>query len=727
MIEKARFNITAGMTVAFDFESFYDSKARYSLRVMTPYQYVMDPRFDAYLVAFNAENGERWVGNPQRFDWSSLTGAHMIAHNAAFDGLVLKRLQDLGRVASFDYTLDCTADMVAYFCVPRSLKDAAKRFLGETVSKAVRSNMDGRQWSSLTQDEVTAVVEYGGGDADLCLRLWQAKSKDWPEFERKVSRLNREAGWRGVRINRKATIEGLKLMQKVKADAEAKLPWVQRGIGAESTAELARHAKSLGLPIPNSFNKQDPAMQAWIKTHAEKHPFIQARIDVASVTKHIARLESMLELADEDDIIRFSSKYYGAHCLSGDHEVLTKAGWVRLDMWGGGEIAQWTEDFQIRFDAAWANRFVNTERTAVEIVAPGINAVMTHGHKIPAFARGNRSLFYVTSAGSLLREARVAVHIPVLEDNVDGPFTFSVINPAKHCREVPAPAYVYCPTTVTGFFLCRRQGSVFVSGNTGRSSGSGDDDAKGGSKFNVFNIPKGDAKTGLTFGVDLRGLLIPRPGYRFVINDYGQIEPRITHWFAGNIEFLKRVFTENIYQAAAKVMGWYPDSGTDLKHESPKLYKLSKACLAPETLVLTDRGYKRIVDVMLTDMVWDGQAWVAHQGVVCNGERKDITAVNGERFTQDHEIHVSENLRLSAGALSAWRRASALAWRCAAGPGSDRDSLRALAYGITNAIAQQAQQARADVLHSGMHLRDLRAALLSGIGQLAARVVEKLS
>ena len=575
MIEKARLHITPGMTVAFDFESFYDSKARYSLRVMTPYQYVMDPRFDAYLVAFKAENGERWVGNPQQFDWSSLTGAHMIAHNAAFDGLVLKRLQDLGRVAVFDYTLDCTADMVAYFCVPRSLKDAAKRFLGVEVSKAVRSNMDGRQWNSLTPDEVTAVIEYGGGDADLCLALWQAKSKDWPEFERKVSRLNREAGWRGVRINRKATIEGLKLMQKVKADAEAKLPWVQRGVGAESTAELARHAKSLGLPIPSSFNKQDPAMQAWIKTHAEKHPFIQARIDVASVTKHIARLESMLELADKDDVIRFSSKYYGAH--------------------------------------------------------------------------------------------------------------------------------------------------------TGRSSGSGDDDAKGGSKFNVFNIPKGDSKTGLTFGVDLRGLLIPRPGYRFVINDYGQIEPRITHWFAGNTEFLKRVFTENIYQAAAKVMGWYPDSGTDLKHESPKLYKLSKACLAPETLVLTDRGYKRIVDVMLTDMVWDGQAWVAHQGVVCNGERKDITAVNGERFTQDHEIHVSENLRLSAGALSAWRRASALAWRCAAGPGSDRDSLRALAYGITNAIAQQAQQARADVLHSGMHLRDLRAALLSGIGQLAARVVEKLS
>ena len=37
--------------VAVDFETFYDSKAGYSLTDMSPYTYVHDRRFDPYLVS----------------------------------------------------------------------------------------------------------------------------------------------------------------------------------------------------------------------------------------------------------------------------------------------------------------------------------------------------------------------------------------------------------------------------------------------------------------------------------------------------------------------------------------------------------------------------------------------------------------------------------------------------------------------------------------------------
>lgn len=47
-----------------------------------------------------------------------------------------------------------------------------------------------------------------------------------------------------------------------------------------------------------------------------------------------------------DNRVRGMFRYYGANrtgrfCLTGDHEVLTKKGWTRLDEWKGGSIACW--------------------------------------------------------------------------------------------------------------------------------------------------------------------------------------------------------------------------------------------------------------------------------------------------------------------------------------------------------------------------------------------------
>jgi DNA polymerase len=95
--------------------------------------------------------------------------------------------------------------------------------------------------------------------------------------------------------------------------------------------------------------------------------------------------------------------------------------------------------------------------------------------------------------------------------------------------------------------------------------------------MNFFNIPKGD-DDGLTHGVDLRGMLIPRQGKKFIIYDYSSIEPRVTQWIAGGTEFLALVAKENIYQATAKSMGWFPLNEDGLKYTNKKLYQLAKAC-----------------------------------------------------------------------------------------------------------------------------------------------------
>ena len=427
----------SGDVFAVDYESFYDSKAKYSLKNMEPYAYVRHPLFDAYLVSVVSDSGDEYVGDPAGFDWLCLSGKTLLAHNVGFDATVTERLIELGVIPDFERRspgwLD-TADLAAYLNVPRSLKDACRELLGVTISKKARSDMDGVRWADLDPVQRQVMIDYAADDSRLCLRLWQEHGDRWPEIERMISRVNREACARGIRCDRAGIVEGLKVLREAQAKAAAQLPWFVPDSPKESQKPGSRpaflmHAKSLGLPVPHSIKKDDPEMQAWVKRYGDdpRYGFIKARLAYASVTPHIARLESMLERLDGEDVMRFSSLYFGAH--------------------------------------------------------------------------------------------------------------------------------------------------------TGRSSGREDSESGGGGgKVNMFNIPKGDRKTGLTHGVNMRKLLLPRPGKVFAVYDFSQVEPRTAHWLAGNTAFLSRVEREDIYQAAAKVLGWYPDDKFDLKHDDPKTRDLAKAC-----------------------------------------------------------------------------------------------------------------------------------------------------
>lgn len=416
-----------GRTVAIDFETFYDSAAGYTLKKMDPYAYVHDRRFDPYLVSAKSDEGEFFVGRPVDFCWGSLDGALLVAHNAAFDGMVLNRLVETGLVQDFRRTWVDTADLAAYLGYKRDLKSAAEAILGVKISKAVRAAMDGRTLSdAIAAGDGPALLDYAGDDAELCLAIWLKRGAEWPEVERQISQCNREAGWLGVHMDRAAVEAGLKTLTRVRNEAELRMPWTQRedprdNKPAGSLPALAEHVRSLGLPVPPSFKKDHPEMVKWTETYGPSHDFIRARLDHASAVPHIARLQSMLDLADPSDNIHFSLKYGGTHTL----------------------------------------------RTA-----------------------------------------------------------------------------------------------------------NGGENGSGGEKFNPLNIPKDPAKT---FGVDLRGTLIPRPGCVFMIYDYGQIEARIVQWLAGNQAFLDLVSkVGNIYESDAIFLKLWDQSRGRLKRLDPALYASSK-------------------------------------------------------------------------------------------------------------------------------------------------------
>ena len=158
-------------TYALDFESFYDPEC--SVKTLGPRAYFSHPSFDAYLVTVASDEGFSFVGHPASFDWELLRDQRVVMHNASFDFALYRFGVERGWYPDVPFECHCTADMVAYLGLPRSLKDASAAVLHVEVSKAVRSDMKGKRWESMTPEFQEQVKEYALKDAELCLKLWQ--------------------------------------------------------------------------------------------------------------------------------------------------------------------------------------------------------------------------------------------------------------------------------------------------------------------------------------------------------------------------------------------------------------------------------------------------------------------------------------------------------------------------------------------------------------------------
>ena len=79
-------------------------------------------------------------------------------------------------------------------------------------------------------------------------------------------------------------------------------------------------------------------------------------------------------------------------------------------------------------------------------------------------------------------------------------------------------------------------------------------------------------------------------------------------------------------------------------------------CIAEDTLVLTDSGWKKIQDITTLDKVHDGIDFITHGGLVFKSV-KDCVKVDGVYMTKDHEVLTNDGwktaeIHLSAGATS---------------------------------------------------------------------------
>jgi hypothetical protein len=334
-------------TFAIDFETYYDSS--YSLKKMDAWSYVHHPKFDCYLMSVYGTVPQasslpcsdspssdlcpptseifKWVGHPKDFQcWEQLKGALLLAHNAAFDSLVFRRLQDLGVIPQIGNRQPrrsraglrecgatkwqssignpiwrCTASMAVYLQAPRSLKGACKQLLGIEVDKTQRAKACGQTTGDLFEE--TAMIDYALEDARLCYLLWEKHHHLWPEDEQELATLTFEWGQQGIYVD----------FQRF--EAVQLLPWVEDFTEDTplSHRQLALECRKANIPAPASLAMDSPLCEQWENKYGEQYPWVNAMRIFRRTNMLLSRFYAIRSrVRKSDNRFPYGMKYFGA-------------------------------------------------------------------------------------------------------------------------------------------------------------------------------------------------------------------------------------------------------------------------------------------------------------------------------------------------------------------------------------------------------------------------------
>lgn len=159
--------------------------------------------------------------------------------------------------------------------------------------------------------------------------------------------------------------------------------------------------------------------------------------------------------------------------------------------------------------------------------------------------------------------------------------------------------------------------TIYSKARTGRWGGS--------EKLNPQNFKKGSA---------MRTAIEAPAGKLIGVADSSNIEARMLATWAGQTDLILQFANkEDAYLKFAIEVYQRPLN----KKDNPLERFVGKTCIAEGTLVLSHQGWKPIEAITTDDLLWDGQEWVCHQGLVNNGIKPTLNLC-GAWLTPDHLI-----------------------------------------------------------------------------------------
>ena len=409
-------------------------------------------------------------------------------------------------------------ELIRYFCIPckpTKVNGGRIRNLPEH---------DTAKWENF--------VRYNKRDVEVEMAI-QAKLSHFPVPENIWEEfwVDQRINDRGIEVDMEFARNAIELD---KISRESLMEEVRNLTGLEnpnSVIQLKEWLHGQGLEFDSLDKKAVAAILPTAPPVVQRVLRIRQKLAKSSVKKY----QAMENTVCNDSRARGMFRFYGASrtgrwCLTGDHEVLTDNGWVRLDEWTGGRIACWNAASEgVSFQIAEAVCF-DYDGPMYNYMDIRISQCSTPDHKMRVQRKYGSEWVDMT-----VKE--MSVIMPII------PLPGRKKHKIKVKPEiVPYKGKVYCAVTSTGYFLVRREGRVWITGNSGKSIqlqnlpqnhisdlAEARTLVKAGS-FEAVSMLYDDVPD--TLSQLIRTAFVPKKGYKFVVADFSAIEARVLAYLA---------------------------------------------------------------------------------------------------------------------------------------------------------------------------------------------------
>ena len=327
------------------------------------YEYAADENFQVLLFGYSIDNemvqvvdvarGEELPGEIR----AALTDPAVLkhAHNAAFERVCLSRFLGMPVGTYLDPAQwRCTMVKCAYYGMPLKLENAGialkidRKKFADTGKKLIKKfcvpSEGGRpecypeenpiEWETFKEyniRDVEAEMDIDGALPGIKYeKLWDEYAAD--------QRINDN----GALIDRVLVDNIVHINEEIDAEHLRRFKELTYIDNPKSVTQLKAWFAAKGYSLPSLDKK---AIANLTKTCKDPEILEVLKLRQLTAKSSITKYTTMQELTTNapDHRARGCFQFYGSHtgrwCLTGDHEVLTLKGWVRLDEWQGGEIA----------------------------------------------------------------------------------------------------------------------------------------------------------------------------------------------------------------------------------------------------------------------------------------------------------------------------------------------------------------------------------------------------
>jgi DNA polymerase I-like protein with 3'-5' exonuclease and polymerase domains len=448
------------MKLYIDIETYSDIDIKLGV-----HKYVDTGNFDILLLAYAFDDGQVEVVDlvndplPSKVKDALTSGeVTIVAHNSEFERVCLNKYFDLN---IHPFTMYDTAAASVLQGYPRSLEEVAKVLLKEEDQKLDTGKAliniyckPHRDNSKASEDNWNKFKEYVKQDVETMRKLDKIL-KPMSAKEQLIKSINDMINARGIRVSEQLVDACIKARDANNANYRV----------VNRDGELINHnsAKQVLVEANKVFDMEDFR----IDTVTQKYETLKANMNKTYEEQLIqdlleARLHSSLASLKKLDAIKdrvvegkiHDTFVYGgastmrfSGCVTGDHEVLTPEGWVRLDQFNGGHVAAWEhvngnisfqeaiptredysgelikfEDKRISFIGTPNHRFrVKTypkgghtlDRTAEDILASGRTNIPLYGtrrHRDTGECFETRAIVMIQADGSINEKGALSFH-----------------------------------------------------------------------------------------------------------------------------------------------------------------------------------------------------------------------------------------------------------------------------------------------------------------------------